>query len=361
MRLDLLLKNVDFVYGSHKTHSPKIGFARMVIGMSENKKNKSKPTPEADNTVKNSGPSLGQLLAQARRDKGKTLEEISAAINIRTVQLRAIEEGNYDALPGPTYAVGFIRSYANHLGLDGAEMVTRFKSETSTVQLRPELNFPKPIIESRVPNPLVIGAATVAAIVVLILWSGFSSSVQEEEIATSLLPAPIEESGGDYQSVDQSDAVLKGDVLYPVSTSASASSSEDNEVQEAVADASNAASIEAEAPVAVQEVAPAPQQPRAPVAVRQAKSRVVLKAVQSSWIQISGRGDEIVYKGVLRPGERFQVPDRAGLTMITANAGGLEVTVDGEKIPPLGRQGDILRGIDLSPEALTRERVRIKR
>ena len=61
---------------------------------------------------------LGELLRQARLEKGKTLEEIAEETKIRIRYLQAIEEGNLDILPGHFYTRGFIKSYAEAVGLD---------------------------------------------------------------------------------------------------------------------------------------------------------------------------------------------------------------------------------------------------
>ncbi|EKV26164.1 hypothetical protein C882_2873 [Caenispirillum salinarum AK4] len=80
-------------------------------------------------------------------------------------------------------------------------------------------------------------------------------------------------------------------------------------------------------------------------------TRVVLAATQDSWIQVRA-GEELIATRLLREGERFQVPDRRGLTLMVGNAGGLRIVVDGQTLPPLGDQGEVRRGIRLAPAAL---------
>ena len=71
----------------------------------------------------------GEILRAARLAKGLGLEEISSSIHIRVGQLRAIEEGNLAGLPGMTYALGFVKSYATFLKLNSADVVQKFKAE----------------------------------------------------------------------------------------------------------------------------------------------------------------------------------------------------------------------------------------
>jgi len=80
--------------------------------------------------------------------------------------------------------------------------------------------------------------------------------------------------------------------------------------------------------------------------------RVVMRATSESWIQVQDSKGSIVAMRILKPGESFRVPNMAGLTLYTGNAGGLEVTVDGRAAPALGALGSVRRNIALDPEKL---------
>jgi cytoskeleton protein RodZ len=82
-------------------------------------------------------------------------------------------------------------------------------------------------------------------------------------------------------------------------------------------------------------------------------ARVVLRARSDTWVQVQGADNDLLLTRILRPGDVFRVPNRGDLTLVTGNAGGLEVLVDGELMPPLGAEGAVRRDISLSPEALT--------
>lgn len=60
---------------------------------------------------------------------GQDTETVSRQLRIRAIYLRAIEEGRIQDLPGATYAVGFVRSYADFLGFDGNSVVASFRDE----------------------------------------------------------------------------------------------------------------------------------------------------------------------------------------------------------------------------------------
>ena len=81
-------------------------------------------------------------------------------------------------------------------------------------------------------------------------------------------------------------------------------------------------------------------------------ARIVLVSVNESWIQVRGPGAEILLTGVLRPGDRYLVPNRPGLVMMMGNAGAIRIFVDGETVPKAGPDGAVLRNVALDPGRL---------
>src|SRR5579862_2383637 len=88
---------------------------------------------------------IGALLRETRENYGGDIERIAGALRIRPAYLTALEEGRYDRLPAPVYALGFVRAYAIHLGLDGEEAVRRFKQEANGLEISRDLIFPVPL------------------------------------------------------------------------------------------------------------------------------------------------------------------------------------------------------------------------
>lgn len=70
---------------------------------------------------------LGEYLKREREGRGITLEEASKATKIRKTYLQAIEDGNFN-VQSPVFMKGFLRSYAAYLGLDSAEILRRYNS-----------------------------------------------------------------------------------------------------------------------------------------------------------------------------------------------------------------------------------------
>ncbi len=73
----------------------------------------------------------------------------------------------------------------------------------------------------------------------------------------------------------------------------------------------------------------------------------------NSWIQVrDDNGNMLLLTRLLRAGDAYRVPDRPGLTLLTGNAGALEILVDGEAVPSIGPLGAVRRGVALDIERL---------
>ncbi len=115
-------------------------------------------------------PGVGALLRASRLRRGEELEDIAALLRIRHPFLEAIEDGRYQELPGSAYAIGFVRTYAEHLGLDSEEVVRRFKAEAENLERRSDLVFPSPIAERSTPGGAIIFVGILMAAVAYGAW-----------------------------------------------------------------------------------------------------------------------------------------------------------------------------------------------
>ena len=73
--------------------------------------------------------SVAEQLRKTREYKGLAIKDAQEATKIRSRYLRALEEGNYDILPGPVYSVGFLRAYARFLELDSDYLLNTYQQE----------------------------------------------------------------------------------------------------------------------------------------------------------------------------------------------------------------------------------------
>ena len=90
--------------------------------------------------------SIGTRLRQERERQGRTLKEVADATNIKEAYLAAVETEKFDTIPGVVFVKGFIRTYANYLGLNGDALVEEYKesfvSRTPQPEVRPVTGNP---------------------------------------------------------------------------------------------------------------------------------------------------------------------------------------------------------------------------
>jgi cytoskeleton protein RodZ len=79
-------------------------------------------------------------------------------------------------------------------------------------------------------------------------------------------------------------------------------------------------------------------------------TRILIRAVKDSWIQIRDKDGKPIFTRELHPGDLYHVPNEPGLSMKTGNGSGLAVTVDGQQTPPIG--GAVHDDVVLDPARL---------
>ena len=79
------------------------------------------------------------------------------------------------------------------------------------------------------------------------------------------------------------------------------------------------------------------------------KSRIVLRAVSDSWVEVSSPTG-LVASRLMRKGDSLPLPTQDDLELVTGNAGGLRIEMDGTELPAPGKSGEVRRGISLDPK-----------
>jgi cytoskeleton protein RodZ len=323
---------------------------------------------------------VGHSLKVVRERRNFALADVSARLRIRRPYLEAIEEGRFGELPGAVYVSGFLRQYAEFLGLDPEQVLKSYQSESDgAVRHRPVLNFPMPRPEERTPRLWLVVGALVLAGIVYALWYRHQEALRvgqdliqavpsrladlvpsPQPIAPAappiVLPPPPQTTPQTAQlpAVAPPPAALPPPVAQPSASPAVVPSP-------AVTETPAVQSPSAQAPSVQLPPAPAPAAPSAvaPATVEVATSygaatpgRIRVEATAPTWIQVRGPNNEQIFTRLLNAGERYQVPDRAGLTLLTGNAGGVRIVVDDQPLAPLGAEGEVKRGIPLDPERL---------
>jgi cytoskeleton protein RodZ len=327
-----------------------------------------------DDAVPSAGPRLaGDLLRQQREALGLDLRDVADALKIKPRYLAALEAGRPDLLPGPTYASGFVRAYGEHLKLDGNEMLRRFKAESAALDTRSDLAFPMPLGERSMPGGSMLLVALILALCGYGSWYYLSTGERSRpervaEVPDVLLPPAAERAIGAATfppaatSAPEPRPAASADAVPPPPQPAP-----DPETERAGASAVAAGPMPPEATAAAPAAASAPLLGGAAIAadlppaaqgdephaygVVDGPARVVIRATADSWVQIRDTDQSSLFARVLKAGESYRVPDRPGMSLRTGNAGGLEITVDGQAAPPIGPNGAV-RNVPLEPQSL---------
>ena len=120
---------------------------------------------------------IGSELRQQRETRGYTLADVEAYLRIRHSYLEAIEAGQFSDLPGTTYVVGFIRSYAQFLELDADDIVDRVRAcQSEQKQVPYKLVSPGPAKYGKLAVIAIPLVATGAVVLAVAGWYYFSSN-----------------------------------------------------------------------------------------------------------------------------------------------------------------------------------------
>ena len=121
---------------------------------------------------------IGSTLRQARERRRLGLDQAEAETKIRARYLRALEDEHFDLLPGPAYVKGFLRTYAEFLGLDGQLYVDEYNSRYVTREDDPPFRPRRSAgrrgrrVESSVVLGAIVGIAIVFGLVIAAWKSG---------------------------------------------------------------------------------------------------------------------------------------------------------------------------------------------
>jgi cytoskeletal protein RodZ len=121
---------------------------------------------------------LGPALREARERQRLTLQQVEADTKIRSRYVRALEDEEFSILPGATYAKGFLRAYAEYLGLDGQLFIDEFNHRHFDPRLEDEQIYPRsrptPRRQRRESNLVMIVLAAIVSISALVFLAASS-------------------------------------------------------------------------------------------------------------------------------------------------------------------------------------------
>ncbi|MBB2178136.1 helix-turn-helix domain-containing protein [Gluconacetobacter tumulicola] len=309
-------------------------------------------------------PGVGPALRARREQLGWALPDVATWLRIRLSFLEAMEEGRVKDLPGNVYTLGFLRTYAQALGLDADAVVTRFKADArGSIDYKPELSFPAPASTGAMPVGVMVLLGGVIIVLAYVGWyrmtDGQSAPPQAVPSVFSAIPGMTRQAPTSPQVASvlpperapipprplperEKSAITDGDIP-----------AEPTPVPGIQVEQGASPAAPGTAPGAV---TPAPAQPPvqapAPAAATPA-GQIVLTASAQTWVQVRVAGGSVIYDHILQAGESWSVPqDKTDLLLTVGNAGGLVVSADGVTTQPLGRNGAVRRNLPLTRDAV---------
>jgi cytoskeleton protein RodZ len=290
---------------------------------------------------------VGQDLRAARIRRGDDLAAVSRALKIRKDHLDALESDRQEDLPGKTYAIGFVRSYARYLGLDVNVLVDRFKAEVAG--RGDDHALPANNLHDDDGRRLPHGWRILAGIIgIALLWGVWHIFFAARDAAPPV-PPPPSLAASNVARIEAPRPVTPPPAAAPQPASPVATAPS---AAEPDAPAKPAAALPATAPAAVPAV---PSAPSGQVFGEQNRQggRVVLRARGATRVTVRGPDGRLYINRDLAPGEVYYVPNLPGLYLAVANAGAVEADLDGKPLGRVGQDNQVLGRVSLDPRSLT--------
>jgi len=308
---------------------------------------------------------VGQDLRTARLRRGDDLATVSRVLKIRKDHLEALEEDRIEALPGRTYAVGFIRSYADYLGLDSVQCVERFKAEIAG---RNDTAIePITVIDEDETRRMPYGwKAMAVAVVGLVLYGAYQLAASADKMLNepTVAPAPVVPRPVPHKLVpkeqpqQQAQLTVTQPLTQPLDTSLpfGVAVTGGTAAAPAQTDQANPQANTAAAPGVTP--APAAAAPAAPLPQGQVygesnkSARVVLRLRDTTRILVQGPDGRVYMNRILKPGDTYRLPNIPGLSLTTPNAGAVEVDLDGAALGTAGHSQETTEALSLDPQSI---------
>jgi len=139
-----------------------------------------------DGVTEDSFDRIGAELNAARLSKNIQINDLSQHLRISKQQLKSIEAGEFDELPGPTYAAGYLRSFAQEVGLDPVVLTQRYRALLTEDNKSQTYSFP---VDTQRPQR---SGAMLASIVVIFAVAGYGTwyAIGKPDLLTALTGGP---------------------------------------------------------------------------------------------------------------------------------------------------------------------------
>lgn len=330
---------------------------------------------------------VGAALRTRREQLGWSLPDVAAWLRIRESYLEALESGRAGVFPAEAYALGFLRTYGAALGFDASALVVRYKREGKGGGRKPDLTFPAPPPDRRIPPGVSVSLGLAVILASYIGWYHFighapplpehvppvatiipgaqTNNAPSPQVA-SILPGPG--AVPSRRPEDQASSGVNG-ASVPQAQAGSQPSLDQNgnpdfskpsfpaTQGEATPDAGAVAGVTGETATGNSGAAggtqPVSDQPGTIAPAALSDNQVVLKAIAPSWVQVKDASGKVAYDHIMQVDDQWTVPAEGGPYSLTVgNAGGIVLSSGTVTTQPLGRNGAVRRKLVLTPEAV---------
>lgn len=289
--------------------------------------------PESEAPTLHFGRDIGEALKAVREHQGLSLEEVAERTRVRRAYLGAIEDMRLELLPNRPFTIGYIRSYAEALGLDPDEAAYRFKADEPV--LDEGLHAPVGVDDSRDPRLSALIAGGVIILAAIVLWN-----VAQRAMSESAPPPPTASEQATAQALlaQKTGPVVLGKPLPPPVESTTPPPYETPGLAEAGEDG-----MGNHAPPAILGVTPEGAEPAdlsALPATFVAKGKmygappsqasfITLQALKPAALIVRGGDGSVYFARQLDKGDAYRVPAIAGLVVDVSDRQDFQVFAGG--------------------------------
>jgi len=278
--------------------------------------------------------SFGENLRREREMRGVTLEEISAATKISVRFLKSIEDEEFSRLPGGIFNRSFVRAYARYLGLDEEPLLAEYQ-QTAKDKGEVDLSQFSPPRANTLPEPSSHHAlwGGVAAVVLLVLGIGLWKHAHRPAQMPAVETPPVAKNSPSTHPEGVTPPGPAPATLTPVAANRPVPNPEVGAATE------NSQAAQGGVLAALPEGNSA-SPPKLPSVNNDGQLTLQVATTERSWVAIDADG-KMIAQGVLEPNTVKTYKADTAFDVLTGNAQGVILTLNGQTMKPLGREGEV--------------------
>ena len=298
--------------------------------------------------------SFGDKLRREREMRGVTLEEISESTKIGTRSLRALEQEDFEKLPGGIFNKGFVRAYSRFLGLDEDQTVADFDLAWNEHESA-KGPAPEPLVEERPePEPSTPKLLLAVVLVVIAVSAGWYA-LHNYRGARTLANQHPTTAVNDSQRISSAQPPLSSPLPVTPADRQSSSTVSNPAATKEPSDSPKPVS-NSNTPETVGALGRANDKPASGIISKAANSsapiRLEIFAREDSWLSILADGKSMG-QGVLNAQKSRTIHAQKEVRLTVGNAGGVEVSFNGQAVD-IGGQPNQVKELIFTSEGLQR-------